>query len=256
MAFEYAGDLNGAHPVVRRFTVGADCYQGQLACGDVSLSTGGEVTACPVAASALPDATSHIMGIITGVIQSPTYTASYYKGDKATYTTTQATIAALDPPTAQEVEVTLITPTTLVRAPIWQSTPGTALTLGTVTTAVSGGTSYQGNALTATEDSYSTLYCRTGANAGQYRKITADSGTTTQTVVIPFAYGVAVGDTFVACNVVKGYAHIDWCGTYLNGIDGGAAVGTYAYFVYVHELNLKEAGKEYCIFTVSPRHLY
>jgi hypothetical protein len=255
MAFQYAGDLNGARPVVRRFVIGADCYQGQLAAADISLSTGGAVVACPVAASALPDATSHIIGIITGVVQSPTYTASYYNGDKATYTTTQATIAALDPPTPQEVEVTLITPTTLIKAPIWQATPGVALTELASTTAVSAGTTVVTSGFTATEDSYSTIYCRSGVNAGQYRKITADGGTTTQTVTIPFQ-GTAIGDKFVVCNVVRGYAHVDWVATYLNGIDGGAAVGTYAYYVYVHELNLKESGKEYAIFTISPRHLY
>jgi len=255
MAFKYAGDLNGARPVVRRFVIGADCYQGQLAAADIGLTTGGEVVACPVAASALPDATSHIVGIITGVIQSPTYTASYYNGDKATYTTTQATIAALEPAQPQMVEVTLITPTTLIKAPIWQGTPGTALTELASTTAVSAGTTVVTSGFTATEDSYSTIYCRSGANRGQYRKITADSGTTTQTVTIPFQ-ATSIGDKFVVCNVVKGYAHVDWLGTYLNGIDGGAAVGTYAYYVYVHELNLEEAGKEYAIFTISPRHLY
>jgi len=255
MAFTWAGDLSGALPVVRRLTIGATCYQGQLAAADVSLSTGGDVTACPVAASALPDATSHIVGIITGVIQSPVYTASYYNGDKATYTTTQATIAALDPPKPQMVEVTLITPTTLIKAPIWQTTPGTALTELASTTAVSAGTTVVTSGFTATEDSYSTIYCRSGANRGQYRKVTGDGGTTTQTVTIPFQ-ATSVGDKFVVCNVVQGYAHIDWVGTYLNGIDGGAAVGTYAYYVYVHELNLEEAGKEYAVFSFSPRHLY
>lgn len=255
MAFSWAGDLSGALPVVRKFVVGADVYQGQLAAADVSLSTGGEVTACPVAASALPDATSKIIGIVTGVVTSPTYTASYYRGDKATYSTTQATLAAYVPPGPAQVEVTLITPTTLIKAPIWQTTPYTALTELASTTAVSAGTTVVTSGFTATEDSYSTIYCRSGANAGQYRKITADGGTTTQTVTIPFQ-ATSVGDKYVVANVVRGYAHIDWVGTYLNGIDGGAAVGTYAYYVYVHELNLAEAGKEYAIFTISPRHLY
>jgi hypothetical protein len=254
MAFEYAGDLNGAHPVVRKFTVGADVYQGQLVCVDFGLSTGGDVVVATVA-EALPSVTQHILGICTGVVTSPTYTASYYNGDLATYSYTQATLAAYDPPGPATVEVTLITPTTLIKGPIWQTTPGTALTVGTATSASSGGTAYTGNALTATEDSYSTLYCRSGANAGQYRKITEDGGTTTQTVKIPFTYGIAIGDTFVAANVVMGHAHIDWVGTYINAIDGGAAVGTYCFAAYVHELNLKESGKEYCIFTLANDHL-
>ena len=173
----------------------------------------------------------------------------------ATYSTTQATIAAYVPPGPARVEVTLITPTTLIHAPIWQGTPYTALTELASTTAVSAGTTVVTSGFTATEDSYSTIYCRSGANKGEYRKVTGDGGTTTQTVTIPFQ-ATAIGDKYVVANVVKGYAHIDWVGTYLNGIDGGAAVGTYAYYAYVHELNLEEAGKEYAVFTISPRHLY
>jgi hypothetical protein len=202
-----------------------------------------------------PDATSKIIGICTGVITSPTYTASYYRGDKATYSTTQATLAAYVPPGPARVQVTLITPTTLIKAPIWQGTPYTALTELASTTAVSAGTTVVTSGFTATEDSYSTIYCRSGVNKGEYRKITGDGGTTTQTVTIPFQ-ATAIGDRYVVANVVKGYAHIDWVGTYLNGIDGGAAVGTYAYYAYVHELNLEESGKEYAVFTISPRHLY
>ena len=69
MGFSWAGDLSGASPVKREFVVGANVYQGQIVCADVSLSTGGEVTACPVAASALPDATSKIMGICAAPMQ-------------------------------------------------------------------------------------------------------------------------------------------------------------------------------------------
>jgi len=229
-------------------------YQGQLACVDFGLATGGDVVKCTVA-EALPSVTQHILGICTGVVTSPTYTASYYNGDLATYSTTQATLAAYDPPGPAQVEVTLVTPTTLIKAPIWTTTPGTAAEVKTVTTADSAGTSVITSGFTATEDSYSTVYCRSGANAGQYRKVTADGGTTTQTVLIPFNYGIAVGDTFVAANVVMGHGHVDWVATYLNGIDGVAAVGTYCFAVYVHELNLKEAGREYCIFTLSTDHL-
>ena len=66
MGFFMGRRFKWSKPVQREFVVGANVYQGQIVCADVSLSTGGEVTACPVAASALPDATSKIMGICTG----------------------------------------------------------------------------------------------------------------------------------------------------------------------------------------------
>jgi hypothetical protein len=252
MAFEWAGDLNGANPVVRKFQIGASVYQGQLVEIDEGAATGGYVVKAPVA-EAGPSLTAHILGICTGVVSSPTYTASYYNGDLATYSTTQATIAAYDPPGPAQVEVTLITPTTLIKAPLWHTTPGTAPHCLAATTAVTAGTTYVTSGFDAAVDAFSTSYCRSGANAGQYRKGDG-AGTTTQTVVIPFTYGVGIGDTFVCVNVVEGWAHIDFVATYLNGIDSSASL-TYYYNAYVHELNLKEAGREYAVFSFSAQHL-
>jgi hypothetical protein len=53
----------------------------------------------------------------------------------------------------------------------------------------SGYTADYGNA-------YASLYCRTGANAGQIRKI-SDGTTTTFVVVQPFDSTIAVNDTFI-----------------------------------------------------------
>jgi hypothetical protein len=253
MAFQYAGDLNGARPVVRRMVIGSSVYQGQLASIDEGKDTGGQIEKCPVAVSASPDTTSHIVGIISGIVTSPTYTASYYNGDLGTYSATQATIAAYDPPGPAQAEVVLLTPTSLIKSPIWHTTPGTALHCLAATTADSAGTSVITSGFSANVDGFSTVYCRTGANAGQYR-ITEGTGTTTVAVTIPFTYGIAAGDTFVCCNLVQGWSALDWVATYVNGIDGTAAL-TYAYRAYVHELNLKESGKEYAVFTVSPQHL-
>jgi hypothetical protein len=252
MAFEFAGDLTGAAPVVRKMTVGASVYQGQLVEIDEGTATGGYVVKAPVA-EAGPSLTAHIVGICTGVVNSPTYTASYYNGDLATYTTTQATMIASTPPGPAQVEVTLITPTTLIKAPIWHTTPGTALHCLAATTAVSNGLTFVTSGFDAAVDAFSTAYCRSGANAGQYRKLDG-TGTTTQTVVIPWMYGVGIGDTFVVANLVEGYAHMDLVATYLNGIDGTAALSNY-YKVYVHELNLKEAGREYAVFSICSSHL-
>uniref|UniRef100_A0A6M3LL67 Tail protein n=1 Tax=viral metagenome TaxID=1070528 RepID=A0A6M3LL67_9ZZZZ len=252
MAFEWHGDLNGAAPVVRKMTIGASLYQGQLAMIDEGTATGGYIVKTPVAAAG-PDTASHIVGIVSGIVTSPTYTASYYNGDLGTYSTTQATLAAYDPPGPAVAEVVLVTPTTLIKAPIWQTTPGTSLNCLAATTAVSAGTTFVTSGFSAAVDAFTTAYCRSGANAGQYRKVDG-TGTTTQTVVIPFTYGVGIGDTFVVANIVEGYAHMDLLATYLNGIDGEAALTNY-YKVYVHELNLKEAGREYAVFSFCSNHL-
>lgn len=254
MAFTWAGDLNGAMPIKRYFDIGATIYQGQLAVIDETGTTGGYVAPCAVAATANPDTGQHIVGICTGIVTTPVYTASYYNGDKGTYSATQATIAAYDPVGPAKAEVVLVTPTTLIRAPIWHHTPGTALTCNAATAAVSNGLTFTVATIDTSISSYSTAYCRTGANAKQYRKITT-GGTTTQTVVLPFTYGIAAGDTFVVANVVEGWAHFDWLATYVNGIDGTIPQTSYAFHGYVHELNLEVSGREYAVFTLAAKHL-
>lgn len=252
MAFSWAGDLSGAKPIIKKFQVGVDCYQGQLLAADISKTTGGYVKPCPVAA-AYPDTATRIMGICNAAVTSPVYTASYYKGDLVTYDTSTATLQANSPVGAAMAEVCLITPTTLVRAPIYRTTPGTALLELAATTAVSAGTTFITSGFAAAVDGYSTAYCRSGLNRGEYRKVDG-TGTTTQTFVIPWTYGVAIGDKFTVTNLVEGNCHFDLIGTYLNGLEGAAALTNY-YCAYVHELNLEESGKEYAVFTISPSHL-
>lgn len=251
MAFEYAGDLiSGAMPVKRTFQAGADMWSGTLAAIDVATTTGGYVKNCPVAAAG-PDTATRILGICTGVKTSPVYTSLY--GDKTTYDTTQATLVANDPVGPALAEVTLITPTTLIKAPIWLTTPGTAPLCLAATTAVTDGLTFVTSGFAAAVDAFSTAYCRTGANRGQYRKVDG-TGTTTQAFVIPWTYDVAIGDEFVVVNMVEGMAHVDLVGTYLNGLEGAAALSNY-YKVYIHELNLETAGQEYAVFTIASDHL-
>lgn len=244
---EYAGDLSGAAPVIKNYKVSADCYAGQLLRWDVN----GGGTVEPVAvAGAGPDTTSYIAGICTGVVTSPTYNATY-RGDLCTYDTTQATLVANDPVGAAEVQVTLVTPTTLLKAPIVKDTIGTNAERKACTTGSSDGLTLVVAAIDTTVSQYSTVYNSIGANVGEYRKVTTGA-TTTQTVLVPFQYDIAVGDTFCIANVVEGNAHIDFESQF-QGIDSSAALSNY-YTVTVHELNLKEAGKEYAVFSINPRH--
>ena len=248
MAFSFAGDLSGAAPVVKKLQIAADVYQGQLLRWDDN--AGGLVE--PVAAAAAgPDVTSIVAGICTGIVTSPVFNATY-KGDKGTYDTAQADLEANNPVGPTLAEVLLITPTTLIKAPIVKDTIGTAPERKACTTGSADGLTFVVPAIDTTVSNYSSAYCSAGANRGQYRKITTGA-VTTQTVLVPFTYDIAVGDIFCIANIKEGLAHID-LDTQLQGIDSSPALTSY-FVVYVHELNLEEAGKEYAIFTISPRHL-
>jgi hypothetical protein len=180
-------------------------------------------------------------------------TAEY--GDRSTYTTTQATVAAnlgTGLTGGGEVDVTLIIPgITLVRAPIYNAAWGTALTVQTVTTASSGGTTITAanNAITDMADDFVTAYCRTGANRGHYRVVTTTTSTTASTVTVPFPYAIAVGDTFVLASCVLGLGGLDFPAS-ADCIDGNNDMNAY-YSVLYHEVNLEEAGKEYAIFSLN-----
>lgn len=255
MAFSWAGDLTGAKPIRRFFEVGATVYPGQLVGYDAAVppaTYGGQVSTMPVPAAG-PDITSWFMGICTGMKQAgdATYNSTY-KGDSLAYTVTQASLAGYDPADAVQAEVILITPTTLIHGPVVHTTVGTAPHVIT-NTAASAGVTITHTAIDTTVDGYSTLYCRTGLNRGIYRTVTTVTSTAVETVVIPFPYAIAVGDTFVVANVARGVSHL-YLDSQFQGILSNNALTAW-YKAYVHELNLAEAGKEYAVFTLSAAHL-
>ncbi len=250
MGFQYAGNLGGAGaPVTMDMLTGETMYAGQLLEYDVSAANGGHVIPANAASEADED-DQRIIGVCSGIVDgSRTYVASSsgtaQYGDRTTYTVTQATIKANGP---SEVQVTLSIPmVTLFRAPIYNAAWGTALTTITNTSASSGGVTVTGDAITDAADDFSTLYCRTGANRGEYRVVTTGTSTTVRTVVVPFSNAIAVGDTFVSCSLVKGFAHMDIPAT-ADCIDGNNDVNAW-YNVFVKELNLEESGKEFAVFS-------
>lgn len=77
------------------------------------------------------------------------------------------------------------------------ATEGTALTLHTVDTASSDGTSVETDASFASPSmDEGSVFCYSGANIGQGRKITSVSGNHA-TVTVPFRFDTVVGDTFI-----------------------------------------------------------
>lgn len=253
MAFTWAGDLSNAAAVLRNFQIGATLYEGQLLGYDTAGATNGGYVIPIADAAAGPDTTSFVVGLCSGIVQAGDASFnSTYKGKSLAYTTTQASLAAYSPADAVMAQVTLVTPTTLIKGPLVKDTIGTAPVCVTNTAASSGGTTVTFSTIDTTVDGLSTMYCRTGANRGLYRKVTT-VGTTSSVAVVPFPYAIAVGDTFCIVNMVHGMAHIQ-LDTQFQGIDSSADL-SYYYKVYCHELNLETAGQEFAIFTISTDHL-
>jgi len=249
--FSYAGNLIGVGtPVVRRFLTGESMYVGQLVKSARAAGIGGAVAVADIAVDGRED-TSQIIGICTGIVDgSSAYTkpvsgtAAYGQG--TTYSATMATILATGP---SEVEVTLVIPgVTLVRAPIYDTTWGTALTEVVEDNGDANGVTitHAGETIVDCNDDMATIYCRSGANKGLYRVVTT-VGANAQVVTIPFPHTIGVGDVFVVASCVLGLGGMDLTTTF-DAIDGNNAMNDY-YTVYYHDINLEESGKEYAIFS-------
>ncbi len=154
-----------------------------------------------------------MMGSATNVGVIPTTTTlvstlpAYGLGvDVGTYTTS--------PTASTEGIVTVnVRPDAIIRSlATGAATENTALAVLTQTSAST-------TVLTCTVQSNSidggTLWCLTGANAGQSRPITAHTSTTSLTVTVAFPYSMAVGDTFAA---------VPWS-LFGTGVDGGDGAG-------------------------------
>jgi hypothetical protein len=262
MGFSYAGSLGGAGaPVVRRFQAGTDLYNGVFVVSNMLSGTGGHVELAVVAAESFED-DSPLIGFVSAVADNGRTTdkatsGTAGKGDLSTYTVTVATIAAnlgTGLTGGAEVDVTLALPMdTLIRAPIYDETWGTALPELTVTTGDANAVTitHADDATACTTDDFNTAYCRSGANKGHYRVVTT-AGANANTVTVPFPYAIAEGDVFVIAGCVLGYGGLQFT-TAIDGINGDYALTTAHYSVYYHEINLEESGKEYAVFALWPQ---
>lgn len=248
MAFEYAGSLSGAPPIVVTLDIAETCYEGQLLQSGIRGGLGGHVQILDAAGEAFENDIIPL-GLVTGVVDASRSYNSTYHGNSSTYTTTQATILANGAP--GRVQVTLIRPfDTLLKGPICYTAYGTAPTVLTNTLASSGGTTLtHATTVTDTADDLCTLYMRSGENKGLYRVITT-CNTTSQVVTVPFPKAIAVGDTGVKVACALGFGALNIIAT-ADCIDGDNALSSH-WGVYYHEINCEEAGKEYAIFSFLP----
>ena len=251
MGFQHLGSFYGAAPVVRKMLVGADTYVGQLLAHDGSGY--GHVKPC-TAAAAGPDTTMRIVGICVGVnAASPSYSSSY-GGDFADYDSSQADQLANDPKGGVEVLVAEIHPGDKIKAPICVTSLGTAPTVLTASSTDAAGDdiAHASNVITSPVSLFSTIYCRTRANRGLSRIITAGSTADQDVDGVMFPYDIAVGDTFVAASLKLGYSEFDIISTQ-NAFEAFWASNYFEGFC--HDLNLEVAGAEYAVLSINPKHL-
>jgi len=171
---------------------------------------------------------------------------------------TQGDIWAKGDPIAL-AKIALITPSTILRASIYNAAVGTAPTVMTVTTGSSDGLGITTNATQFTPEAYptATIYCRTGANAGSYRLLDAASATV-HTWDKAMRNDIAVGDTFVAVPMrFFGPSQIMFDATsasFVDCADAPVLAGTNRWSVIVTRLDLSTAGKEFVEFYFDLGH--
>jgi len=240
---------DGYRTVNEVMQIAANCYVGQIAMADAN--AGGLVEPAVVAAAG-PDTASRLVGPVNAVVTSPTYDATY-KGDLATYDTTQATQVANDPAGACLVRVDVLFPGDIVCFPIVKDTMGTAPERKACTTGSSDGLTFVVAAVDTTVSNYSTAYCSKGANRGVIRKITTGA-TTTQTFLVAFPYDIAVGDEFVIINLRVGETKWDF-ESQIQGADSSIPYTSNYYMGFCHSMELQNAGEEKAYITIGARHL-
>jgi len=148
------------------------------------------------------------------------------------------------------VEVALITPSTILRAPIYNNAVGTAPTLLTATAGDTDGLGVTTNACEHTPvANLCTMYCRSGSNAGIYRQ-TDDISTTVATWDVAMPADTVIGDTFVRVPLRPfGLSYVrlgdDTVCSYINSSE--TPVTNYS-VIHVTRLDLSQAGKEFAEF--------
>jgi hypothetical protein len=250
MGITYAGSLLGGMIPPRTFQIAETCYEGQIVMDSIADVGTAHVQVLDVAAQDTED-DHRIVGVIGAVRNLNDLTvAGSGLGKTGTYDTTQATLILNDPIGPSEVDVWPAIPgISLFRAPIYNSTYGTAITELVVTSASTDGlaVTHASSTAIASPDKMTTAYCRKGANRGQSRIVTTVA-TGAQTLTVPFSYDIAVGDVFVTCGLKLGLSHVYFDAT-ASFIDASAVLSSNWYDIFVWELNLDESGKEYAVFS-------
>ncbi len=219
-------------------------------------------------AAGIDDVTNHNMpfGVVIGTnlktaLWDTTYLCNYitspaaadpHDGSANEYVGVEGPYSKGDP-TAM-VKVALITPDTVLRAPIYVGAVNTGPTVMTATAGSATGVQIVASAGQITNvANLGTIYCRTGQNAGCYRiRTDSDDGTTAATWDLAMPRDGAAGDTYVTVPLRPyGHSTIQFDSVTASWIEGGddaVANGTAVRPISVVRLDLREPKKEFVDF--------
>jgi len=239
------------------------CYIGQLVSIDIATPLEG-VSPMPVAAGHNNTTNKDVpMGVVIGMnatagnlATSTTYSAQQITAEAAGAAVTSTTqFRGVEGPWSRGdklamVKIHHIDATTILRAPLFDTTYGTAHPPVLVTTAsgADGLDCITAAATVATVANFGTIYVRTGANMGLYRTLTSASDTT-HTWLQAMIAAVAVNDSVMVVNGLRPYGP---CKMQIDAeamfIDTNAALTSHNFWIHVRRLDLSVAGKEYVEF--------
>lgn len=183
--------------------------------------------------------------------------ADAHDGASIDYAMVEGSYAKGDP--IAMAKVSIITPSTVLRAPIYNAAVGTAPTEKTVTTGNTSGLGATVSAIDFTPETspQSTVYMRSGNNAGAYRHMDLAS-TTVLGWDKAMKSDVAIGDKLVCVPYPTfGPANCMFDGTsatFLDCADNPVLAGTDRWAIFVHRLDLSVAGQEYLEFRFDTGH--
>ncbi len=243
--------------------------QPTLYVGQLVKSTGDGVGAMAVASGVADTSNLQVIaGVVAGTNnRTPVYNSTYSR-DSIGSVITQAEQAARDffgqegqwskgDPQAF-VQIHKIDAHTVMEAPLYNSTIGTAPTLLTATVGSTSGLGFTSNACDVTPVAdLVTSYCRTGANRNIMR-ISDDTSTTVETNDVAFPNDIAIGDTFIRVPLRPfGQSYVQ-----INSTSGAVGLffdisqtpATNYFIIDVLELDLSIAGQEKVLFTFHPCH--
>lgn len=240
----------------------ATIYVGSLVCVDQSALDEGLVVR-PVAAGASDTTNKDIpFGVCVGTnnrtpLYSATYQAEYITDPGATgVRSNTAEYVNVEGPWAKGdkvamVQVALIQPGMMLRAPIRVGAIGTALTELTSSAGNANGLTVTTGACNFTPvANLCTIYCRAGVNAGSYR-ITDDTSTTVAAWDVEMMNTTAgTGETYVRVPLrTNGVSYVKiGDGTVASFVDASASPATDYDIIHVTRLDLREKGREFVEF--------
>lgn len=222
---KFYNTIGGSAPHYRRYKVAA------------AHAVGAPVIRTAAGATGVTIATTTSTANAIGVVQDNG--ADYNAGVNIPYSTTQGDVEA--------VYKVIINPDAIWRLLLNEgATDGTALTVRTVTTASSDGLVVTtGFDYSSPQMDEGTVWCTSGANVGQSRKITSTS-TTAATVIMPFLNDTVVGDTFQHAPYFVGNSPFVQLTSNLLNADNSIAVGSGAGFS-VLDLELNGVSDSYVL---------